>query len=221
MSSSANIGKKSMHHWLWAWIAEFRPLQLQKFSCALGNKCAIDVSCSMNDESKRGEIWMSTTNTINGLGDPILLNRHEASSEMNGPRAILRSALGALSDGRISEVVEKFADRFTFNHHALALELKDKLRLTEFFEKSREVFPGRAFEIGSMFDSADRAIAEWRLSTTESVPLGFISHRVPVSLQGSTIICVERRKIVQWSEYYDQSNLPIKLAAFFTEWIKY
>jgi ketosteroid isomerase-like protein len=123
-----------------------------------------------------------------------------------------------LSDGRISEVLEQFADHFTFNDHVLKLELKDKLRLAKFFENFREVFPYGTFEIGSMFESGDRAIAEWRFSTTESVKLGPISHRVPISLQGSTTIHVENGKIVQWSEYYDQSNLPIRLAAFFTEW---
>jgi steroid delta-isomerase-like uncharacterized protein len=164
---------------------------------------------------------MSTTNMISGFGDSIVLSRHEESSEMNGPRAILQSALAALNDGRISEVVEQFADRFTVNDYALAFELKDKRRLTKFFEKFREVFPDSAFEIGSMFESGNRAIAEWRLSTTENVPLGSISHRVPVSLQGSTIICVENGKIVHWSQYYDQSKLPLKLAAFFTEWIEH
>jgi steroid delta-isomerase-like uncharacterized protein len=175
----------------------------------------------MNEESKRGEIEMTTTNTISGFGDPIVLSRREESSGMNGPRAILQSALAALSDGRISEVVEQFADQFTFNDHALALEFQDRPRLAEFFEKFREIFPDRTFEIGSMFESGDHAVAEWRLSTTESVQLGSISYHVPVSLQGSTIIGVEKGKIVRWSEYYDQSNLPIKGSASFTEWIEY
>lgn len=164
---------------------------------------------------------MSTKNMISGFGDSIVLSHYEGSSAMNGSQAILQSALNALSEGRISEVVEQFADRFTFNDHALTLELKDKLRLAEFFEKYREVFPDRAFEICSMFESGDHAIAEWRLSATENVPLSSISHRVPISLQGSTIIRVENGKIVQWSEYYDQSNLPIKLAAFFRERTEY
>jgi predicted ester cyclase len=158
---------------------------------------------------------MNTTNTISDFGDPIVLGRHEDYSEMNGPGAILQSTLNALSDGRISEVVELFADRFTFNDHALTLELKDKLRLAEFFEKSREAFPDRTFEIGFMLECGDHAVAEWRLSMTESVQLGSISHRVPASLRGSTLICVKNGKIVEWSERYDQSNLPIKLAAFF------
>jgi hypothetical protein len=44
--------------------------------------------------------------------------------------------------------------------HALTLEFEDKLRLAEFFEKSREVFPDSAFETGSLFESGDHAIAE-------------------------------------------------------------
>jgi hypothetical protein len=175
----------------------------------------------MNEESKRREIEMSTTNIISGFGDPIVLSRHEESSEIRGPGAILRSVLAALSDGRFSEVVEQFADRFTFNDHALALELEDKRRLAEFFAKSREVFPDSAFEIGSTFESGDHAIAEWRLSATESVLLDSISHRVPILLHGSTIIGVDNGKIVQWSQYYDPNNLPIKLAAFFTKWVEY
>lgn len=101
---------------------------------------------------------MSMTKTISGFGDPIVLRRHEESSEMNEPQAILQSALADLSDPRISEVVEQFADHFTFNDHALALELKNKGRLAKFFEKSREVFPDSAFEIGFMFQTGDRAI---------------------------------------------------------------
>ena len=140
----------------------------------------------------------------------------------NRPRSILRSTLTALSEGQISDAVAQFADRFTFNDHALRLELTDKTRLTEFLEKSRELFPGTTLEIDCLFESGDHAIAEWRLSATESVPLGSVSHRVPFSLQGSTIIRVTKGRIIRWSEYYDQSSsLPISLGAFFTEWTKY
>jgi ketosteroid isomerase-like protein len=164
---------------------------------------------------------MSTTNRMTGFDDPVVFNLHAESSELNGPRAILGAALAGLSDGRISDVLEQFADRFTFKDHSLTLELKNKLRLTQFFEKFRELFRDGDFEIDSIFESKDHAIAEWRLSTTEVVPLGSISHRVPISLRGSTIIGVKHGKIVQWSEYYDQSNLPISLAAFFSEWIRH
>lgn len=138
------------------------------------------------------------------------------------PRQILRSSWAALTEGRVSEAAEQFADRFTFNDHALRIEFNDKTRLTEFLEKSRELFPDTALEIGCLFESGDHAIAEWWLSATESVPLGSISHRIPFSLQGSTIKRVANGRIVRWSEYYDQSSsLPISFGAFFTECTKY
>jgi len=175
----------------------------------------------------KGEIRMKLANTITELEQQVD-NRQEkgavradASTIVNTPRQALQSALDALREGNISEGLEQFADDFTFNDHALRLEFTDKVRLTEFFEKSRELFPDTTLEINSLLESGSHAIAEWRLSTTESVTLGSISHYVPISLQGSTIVRVEKGRVVQWSEYYDQSNLPIKLAAFFTDWIEY
>jgi hypothetical protein len=118
--------------------------------------------------------------------------------------------------------VEQFDEPFTFNDHALALEFTDKPRLTAFFEKSRELFPDSTLEIVSLFESGDHAIAQWKLSATQTVPYGSISCRLPISLQGSTIARVEHGKIVEWSDYYDQSSSRrVSLAAFFTEWIEY
>lgn len=177
----------------------------------------------------REKLEMKVANTVIGSesvalgqrGKSVLLG-DRGLTMTDTPQQILRSALAALSGGRVLETVEQFADRFTFNDHALRLEFTDKTRLTEFFEKSRELFPDTTLEIGPLFDSGHHAMAEWRLSATESVPLGSISHRVPISLQGSTIICVENGRIVRWSQYYDQSSsLPISLGAFITEWTKY
>ena len=164
---------------------------------------------------------MSTTNTINGFGDPIVLTRHEESSEMNGPRAILlQSALAALSDGRISEVVERFADRFTFKDRALTLEFTDKARLTEFFEKSRKLFPDTTLEIISIFEEGDRAIAQWKHSAMQIVPYGSIRYRFPIFLFGATIVRVENERIVEWVDYHDQSSSRrMSLPAFFTDGI--
>lgn len=137
-------------------------------------------------------------------------------------RQILRSSLAALTEGRVSEAVEQFADRSTFNDHALRLEFTDKTCLTKFLQKSRELFPDTILEISSLFESGDHAIAERRFSATKSVPLGSVSHRVPISLQGSTIIRVDNGRIVRWSQCYDQSSsLPISLGSFFTELTKY
>jgi transcription initiation factor TFIID subunit TAF12 len=108
--------------------------------------------------------------------------------------------------------VAQFDDCFTFADHALALEFTDKVRLSEFFHKSRQLFADTALEIASLFESGDHAIAQWRLSATQTLPYGSISYRFPISLlPGSTIVRVEHGRIVQWSEYYDQNSSRQKL----------
>ena len=146
----------------------------------------------------------------------------DESIRANAPARILQLALAALTNGRVSEVVEQFADSFTFKDQALTLEFTDKLRLAEFFEKSRELFPDTALEIVSLWEVGDHAIAQWKLSATQTVPYGSITHRFPISLCGATIARVENGRIVRWSDYYDQiSSRRMSLGAFFTEWIEY
>jgi len=144
------------------------------------------------------------------------------SSPVSGPLLTLQSALAALSEGRVRELVEQFADNFTFNDHALTLEFTDKPRLSAFFEKSRELFPDTSLEIVSLFEDGDRAIAQWKLSATQNVSYGSMSYRFPIYLFGATIVRVENGRIVQWSDYYDQSSSRrMSLGAFFTDWVEY
>jgi ketosteroid isomerase-like protein len=146
----------------------------------------------------------------------------DESTRLNAAQWILRSVLAALREGRISDAVAQFSNRFKFNDHGVALEFTDKPRLTEFFEKARELFPDTTLEIVSLFESGDQAIAEWNLAATQTIPYGSISYRVPISLHGSTIVHVENGRIVQWSDYYDQNSAHrISLAAFFTDWVEY
>jgi ketosteroid isomerase-like protein len=147
----------------------------------------------------------------------------ENSRSLNAPGSILQSALAALSEGRIFEVVAQFNDRFQFNDHALTLEFTERTRLTQFLEKSRELFPDTTLEVVSVMESGDHAIAQWRLTATQTVPfLGSTRYRFPISVFGSTIIRVKSGRIVEWSDYYDQnSSRRMNLAAFFTEWIEY
>jgi hypothetical protein len=51
----------------------------------------------------------------------ININPTRESSGVIAPDRILRSALGALSDGKVSEVVQQFDDLFTSNDYALAV----------------------------------------------------------------------------------------------------
>jgi steroid delta-isomerase-like uncharacterized protein len=153
----------------------------------------------------------------------VVLPDYDDSTSLNAPRSILQSALAALSDGRISDVVAQFEECFKFNDYALTLEFADKTRLTDFFEKSRALFPDTALEVVSLMESGDHAVAEWKLTATQTVPFfGNTSYRFPISVRGLTIIRVEHGRIVEWSDYYDQSSSRrMSLAAFFTEWIEY
>jgi ketosteroid isomerase-like protein len=156
------------------------------------------------------------------MHEPVVSRGDDESTEVNTPQWILRSVLAALSEGRISEAVAQFSERFKFNDHGVALEFTDKPRLTEFFEKARELFPDTTLEIVSLLESGDQAIAEWKLAATQSMPYGSISYRVPISLHGATIVHVQNGKIVRWSEYYDQTSARrISLAAFFSDWVEY
>src|SRR5258707_1190004 len=136
-----------------------------------------------------------------GIDKGMVLPGDDDSTWVNGPRSILQSALAALSDGRISQALAHFDEGFKFNDHALTLEFTDKLRLTEFFQKARELFPDTALELVSLVESGDHAIAEWTLTATQTVPYGSISYRSRITVRGSTIVRVEHGKIVQWSDY--------------------
>ena len=142
-------------------------------------------------------------------------------TEITTPQSILRAVLAALNKGSISEVVDQFDGQFTFADHALGLEFTDKERLAEFFQKSRELFPDTVIEISSIFECGDYAIAEWKLSATQKVLYGSISHRIPILLPGSTIVRIRDGRITRWSDYYDEiTSRRVSLPAFFTEWIE-
>jgi hypothetical protein len=165
---------------------------------------------------------VTVTESRSAIHEGILLSG-ENSGSLDSPRSILQSALAALSDGRIAEVVAEFDECFKFNDYGLALEFTDKTRLTEFFEKAHELFPDTMLEVMSVMESGDRATAEWKLTATQTVSFfGNTSYRLPISVRGATVMRVEHEKIVEWSDYYDQSSSRrMSLAAHFTEWVEY
>jgi hypothetical protein len=138
------------------------------------------------------------------------------------PENILHSVLAALGNGRISEAVNDFDDHFIFRDRALGLEFADKGQLSEFFRKSRELFPDTVLEIATTFECGDHVIAEWKISATWRPLYGAHQLRIPFSFPGASIVRIESRRIASWSDYYDQNaSRRIGLAAFFTEWTEY
>ena|SRR5215472_10696789 len=145
-----------------------------------------------------------------------------ASTEVSATLHILQSALKALGEGRIGEVIDTFDDDFKFNDQALELQFTDKERLSEFFLKGRELYPDMALEILSTFEGGEHVIAEWKITGAETLSYGSQQLRFPISYQGASIVRIEDGRITSWSDYYDQStSRRYRLGAFFAEWIEY
>jgi steroid delta-isomerase-like uncharacterized protein len=135
---------------------------------------------------------------------------------------VVLTALTHLENGESEAAVACFADEFTFNDHGIGLEFRDKERLTEFFQKTRELYPDSSLQTGTIFLSADHVITEWTLETTLMEPFyGGLSRKVPVSLHGASIVRINDGKITDWSDYYDGlTSRRTALASYFTEWVE-
>ena len=138
------------------------------------------------------------------------------------PNRILQIALAAWRQGNLVELIGQFNDQFTFTDHALELEFKDKERLTEFFAKLREHFPDSERRDTTVLSSGDRVISEWTLTATKAEPfLDGRPRKVPISMQGISVVQIDNGKISQWSDYYDQLKSRRQgVGALFTEWIE-
>jgi ketosteroid isomerase-like protein len=151
-----------------------------------------------------------------------LIHSDISSDRLDASERTLRFVLAALSEGRFSEAVNRFDDHFTFIDHALGLEFTDKERLIEFFRKSRELFPDTALEIESTFAYGDHAVAEWKLTATQTEFVWNLNFRSPIVMRGSTIVRVDNGRVTRWSEYYDGlTSRRYRLAGMFKEWIEY
>jgi steroid delta-isomerase-like uncharacterized protein len=150
------------------------------------------------------------------------ITKERPVSRVFGPLELLQSVFAALNERNIRRTIGQFADDFVFRDNALDLEFTDKERLTEFFQKSFELFPDAVVELVSTFECDDYAIAEWKLTATLIEQFGSRSYRFPIALRGSTIVQIENGRVAHWSDYYDQmASRRTKLAAFFEEWIEY
>ena len=153
---------------------------------------------------------MNTQTTT--LGNP--------SADATTPNGILHAFLAAWWHGNVGEAADQSSDRFTFTDHALALEFKDKERLTEFLAKTRELFPDTQRTDKTICSSEHGVISEWTLTATLSEPfLGGLMRKVPIRVQGISVVQMQNGKITRWSDYYDQQTARrYGLASRFTEW---
>ena len=146
----------------------------------------------------------------------------DKSAHATTPNRILNAFLAAWWRGNVVEAAEQFRDRFKYTDHALGLEFKDKERLTEGLAKAREFSPDTQRTDNTIWSSEDGVITEWTLTATLSEPfLGGLMRRVPIRVQGMSVVQVKNGMISRWSDYYDQLTARrFGLASWFTERIE-
>ncbi len=85
-----------------------------------------------------------------------------------------------------------------------------------------ECFPDSERRDNTIFSSWDRVISEWTLTATQAESfLGGRLRKVPICVQGISVVQIKNGKISQWSDYYDQlKSRRYGVAALFTEWIE-
>src|SRR5258708_27808725 len=135
------------------------------------------------------------------------------------PDRIVRTALAAWQQGDFAEFVDEFNDKFKSTDQALGLEFTKKGRLTEFLVKLSERFPDSERKVNRIFSSGNRVISEWTLTATETKP--FLGNRIlklPICIQGISVVQIENGKISEWSDYYEQlKSQRYVIAGWFTE----
>jgi steroid delta-isomerase-like uncharacterized protein len=133
---------------------------------------------------------------------------------------VVLTVLTHLNNADIDGAIALFAEEFTFKDRGIGLEFKEKGRLAEFFQKTRELYPDSCLQIESILISVDHVVGEWTLRTTVTEPFyAGLSRRVQVLLHGVSVVRTKNGKITDWSDYYDGlASRRIALASYFTDW---
>ena len=146
----------------------------------------------------------------------------EIQMEIATQGEVVCAVLMHLENGKINDATACFAEKFEFKDRGIGLEFKDRERLAEFFQKTRELYPDSSLQTDTIFVSGDHVITEWTLDTTLTEPFfGGLSRKVPVSLHGASIVRIDDGKVTDWSDYYDGlTSRRTALASYFTEWVE-
>jgi ketosteroid isomerase-like protein len=142
--------------------------------------------------------------------------------ETAASEGVVLTVLRHLKNGKIDDAIGHFAEEFRFKDHGIGVEFKDGERLREFFQKTRELYPGSFLQTDTILVSGDRVITEWTLRATLTEPFyGGLSREVRVSMHGSSVVRTENGKITDWADYYDGlTSRRTALASYFTEWVE-
>jgi steroid delta-isomerase-like uncharacterized protein len=148
------------------------------------------------------------------------IDMSESAFETATSEQMVLPVLTRLDNGNIDDAIARFAEEFTFKDRGIGLEFKDKGRLTEFFQKTREYFPDSSLQVDSILMSLDHVVSEWTLHTSVTEPFyGALSRKVQILLHGVSVVRTKNGEIIEWSDYYDGlTSRRTALAAYFTDW---
>ena len=142
----------------------------------------------------------------------------EVSIQRLSPQRVVSAVLRQLNQDQIEDAVAYFTTDFRYKDHGIGLEFRDKERLTEFFRKTRELYPDYFLQADQTFVSGEHVITQWTLQVT----ITGLTGRIPISITGVSIVRTDNGTIADWADYYDGlTSRRTALAAHFTEWVEY
>ena len=65
----------------------------------------------------------------------------EVAIQVSMPEKVVPVVIMQLNEGQVGDAIASFAEEFKFMDNGIGLEFTDKSRLTEFFQKARELYP--------------------------------------------------------------------------------
>ena len=147
----------------------------------------------------------------------------EVSIQTLSPQGVVSAVLKQLNQEQIGDAVACFATDFRYKDHGIGLEFRDKERLTEFFRKTRELYPDYFLRADQTCASGEHVITQWTLKVTITEPFyAGLTRRIPISIAGVSIVRTDNGTIAEWADYYDgPTSRRTALAAHFTEWVEY
>jgi hypothetical protein len=147
----------------------------------------------------------------------------EVLAQTLSPEKLLSQVLRYVNQGQSEDATVYFAADCHYQDHGIGLEFRDIERLTEFFRKTRELYPDYFLRTDQTLVSGEHVIVQWTLQVTISESFyGGLTRLTPVSIAGASIVRVDNGKIADWEDYYDGlTSRRTALAAHFGEWIEY
>jgi steroid delta-isomerase-like uncharacterized protein len=128
----------------------------------------------------------------------------EVSIQTLSPQRVVSAVLRQLNQEQIEDAVACFTTDFRYKDHGIGLELSDKERLTEFFRKTRELYPDYFLRADQTFVSGEHVITQWTLQATIAEPFyAGLTRRIPISIAGVSIVRTDNGTIAGWADYYD------------------